>query len=240
MSDHALVRPEVVVAVSDLLQERRWHGHCLLLRHIEAPTPPTPGQLHMKRNSIWHSLRLVIASLGLTACAADTVTAPRISNEANQNLVSGLVGGLFKKNALTRKTALSKDITVTAVIGKDGGRLSIPAAGFELTIPKNAVKTNTTFTVTAIKGKLVAYEFGPHGLTFQKNLEAKQDLSGTEYRLVSGLLKPLVAGYFLQRSDLDQGNAVALVLEVIKGLTVPLTQTFSFDIEHFSGYVVAW
>lgn len=194
----------------------------------------------MMRKSLWHSLRLVIASLGLTACAADSVTAPRISNEANQNLVSGLVGGLVKKNALTRKTALSKDITVTAVIGKNGGKLAIPAAGFELTIPKNAVKSNTTFTVTAIKGKLVAYEFGPHGLKFENDLAAKQDLSVTEYRLVGGLLKPLVAGYFLQRSDLDQGNAVALVLEVIKGLTIPLTQQFSFDIEHFSGYVVAW
>ena len=192
----------------------------------------------MQRKSLWHSIRLAFASLGLVACAADPVTAPKISAEANPGLVSDLLGGLLSKDVLTRKQQLSKDITVSAVIDKSGGRLTIPAAGFELVIPPNAVKKPTTFTVTALKGKLVAYEFGPHGTTFPKSLQAKQDLSGTDWNLLA--LRPLSAGYFQDRDDLNLRNATALVSEVIKGLTIPLTRQFSWQIEHFSGYVVAW
>ena len=192
----------------------------------------------MKRKSLWHSIRLAFASLGLVACAADPVTAPKISAEANPGLVSDLLGGLFSKDVLTRKQELTKDITVTAVIGSNGGRLAIPAAGFELVVPRYAVKKSTRFTVTAIKGKLVAYEFGPHGTNFPRSLQAKQDLSVTDWNLLS--LRPLTAGYFADRSDLNLQRATALVSEIIRGLTIPLTKQFNFPIDHFSGYVVAW
>ena len=192
----------------------------------------------MKRKSLWHSIRLAFASLGLVACAADPVTAPKISADANPGLVSDLLGGLFRKDVLTRKQELTKDITVTAVIGSNGGRLAIPAAGFELVVPRYAVKKSTRFTVTAIKGKLVAYEFGPHGTNFPRSLQAKQDLSVTDWNLLS--LRPLTAGYFADRSDLNLQRATALVSEIIRGLTIPLTKQFNFPIDHFSGYVVAW
>jgi hypothetical protein len=192
----------------------------------------------MKRFSAWHSLKVLISSLALAACGAETITAPKIATEASPGLVSGLLGGLVPKDALTRTQALPRDITVSAVIGSEGGTLSIPAAGFQLTIPRNAVTGPTHFTVTALKGKLVAYEFGPHGIQFKKSLQARQDLDATEWRLLA--LKPLIAGYFLDKSDLDQRGATALVAEVIKGITVPLTKQFSFQIDHFSGYIVAW
>lgn len=192
----------------------------------------------MQRKSLWHSIRLAFASLGLVACAADPVTAPKISSEANAGLVTDLTGGLLKKDVLTRKTPLAKDITVSATIGSTGGRLSIPAAGFELVIPPNAVKKSTKFTVTAIAGTLVAYEFGPHGTTFPRALQASQDLTVTNWNPLS--IRTLVAGYFADRSHLSLSRATALVSEVITGVTVPLTKRFSWDIEHFSGYVVAW
>jgi hypothetical protein len=192
----------------------------------------------MKRISLWQSLRLVLASLALAACGTEAVTAPKLPTDANPGLISDLLGGLLSKDALTRKQPLAKDIKVSAVIGAAGGRLSIPAAGFELTVPPNAVKSPTKFTVTALKGSIVAYEFGPHGIVFARSLQARQDLSVTTWRLLN--LKPLVAGYFLERSDLNQKGATALVAEVIQGLTIPLTKQFNWPIDHFSGYVVAW
>ncbi len=192
----------------------------------------------MKHLKIWRSFLLALATIGVAACGTDSPTAPKLQNDASTGLVSDLLGGLFKKEALTRKTALTKDITVSAVIGKAGGRLTIPAAGFEVTVPAGAVTSNTVFTVTAIRGTLVAYEFGPHGQKFRASLKASQDLSGTNWRPLS--LKPLIAGYFLERAHLDQVNAIALVSEVIKGLTIPLTKQFNWQIDHFSGYVVAW
>lgn len=192
----------------------------------------------MKHLKIWRSLLLALATIGVAGCGTDSPTAPKLQNDASPGLITDLVGGLVKKSALTRKTALTKDITVSATIGKAGGKLTIPAAGFELTVPAGAVKTNTVFTVTAVQGTLVAYEFGPHGLKFGVGLKARQDLSGTNWQPLS--LKPLIAGYFLERSQLDQLNAVALVSELISGVTTPLTKQFNWNIGHFSGYVVAW
>ena len=192
----------------------------------------------MQRKSLWQSIRLAFVSLGLVACAADPITAPKISADANPGLVSDLLGGLLKKQVLTRKTALAKDITVSATIGSAGGRLSIPEAGFELVVPPNAVKKSTKFTVTAIKGNLVAYEFGPHGTTFPRSLQAKQNLQGTSYQPLN--LRPLQAAYFADRSQLSLSDATALVSELIGGVTSLLTKQFSWQIEHFSGYVVAW
>jgi hypothetical protein len=192
----------------------------------------------MKQFKIWRSFLLGLATFGFGGCSADAPTAPRLPEAGSAGLITDLVGTLVSKDALTRKTALTQDITVSAVIGKSGGILRIPAAGFELTVPEGAVTSPTAFTVTAIQGNLVAYEFGPHGLKFRVPLKARQDLSGTNWRPIN--LKPLVAGYFLERADLDEGDAKALVSEVIEGLTIPLDKQFNWQIQHFSGYVVAW
>jgi len=192
----------------------------------------------MKQINPWRSLLAFVASLGLAACATDSPTAPKLAGEADKALVSELVGGLVSKDALTWKNPLAEDIKVSAVIGKEGGSLSIPAAGFYLTIPEGAVQEPTDFTVTALKGKLVAYEFGPHGITFKKGLQARQDLGPTDWRLLQ--LRPLVAGYFPDEAHLDYAAKTALLSEVITGVTTPLTKQFNFSIEHFSGYVVAW
>lgn len=192
----------------------------------------------MKRFNPWRSLLAVAALLGLAACATDSPTAPKLTGEADKGLVSELIGGLVSKDVLTWKNPLADDIKVSAVIGKEGGSLSIPDAGFYLTIPEGAVQEPTTFTVTALKGKLVAYEFGPHGITFRKALQARQDLTPTDWRLLQ--LRPLVAGYFADNAHLDYSAKTALLSEVINGVTLPLTKQFKFSIEHFSGYIVAW
>jgi hypothetical protein len=192
----------------------------------------------MQRSSIWQSIRLAFVALGLMACAADPLTAPKLPTEANAGVIADLVGGLLKKDVLTRQKALPRDLTVAAEIGIAGGRLSIPAAGFELIVPPNAVRKPTRFTVTAVAGNLVAYEFGPHGTVFPTSLRAKQDLSVTNWNPLS--VRPLTAGYFQDRGALNHQYATALVSEVIEGLTMPLFRQFVWPIDHFSGYVVAW
>ena len=193
----------------------------------------------LKRLRIWRSLVLALSAIGIAGCSADSLTAPKYQADPAPALVSDLLGTLVKKNVLERTKPLAMDITVSAVITPEkGGTLSIPAAGFALTVPAGAVRTKTTFTVTAIKGSLVAYEFGPHGTKFLKSLQARQDLRPTEWGLLN--LRSLVAGYFVDRSALDLTNATALVSEVLSGTISPLTQQFTFKIDHFSGYVVAW
>ena len=193
----------------------------------------------MRHFRIWRSFLLTLSAIGVSGCAADAPTAPRFQGaEASPGLVSDLAGGLVSKNVLERTKPLSRDVTASAVIGREGGTLSIPAAGFHLTIPPGAVTSNTKFTVTAIKGSLVAYEFWPHGTQFERGLIARQDLAGTEWQGLE--VRPLVAGYFAERSALDLSNATAVVTEVIAGVISPLSKQFTFGIDHFSGYVVAW
>ena len=192
----------------------------------------------MKRLRIWRSLVLALSAIGIAGCSADSLTAPKYQADAAPELVGDLLGNLVTKNVLKRSAPLAKDITVSATIGEKGGTLSIPAAGFQLTVPAGAVKARTRFTVTALQGSLVAYEFGPHGTTFPKSLSARQDLAVTEWQVLE--LRPLVAGYFAEKSQLNQGSATALVSEVLSGVISPLSKQFTFRIDHFSGYVVAW
>jgi hypothetical protein len=187
---------------------------------------------------IWRSIRLGLAALGLAGCAADSSLGPKVPDGAAPGLLGDVLGSLVRKDVLTRRTPLARDIEVSAVIGRSGGRLAIPAAGIEVIVPPRAVTSNTRFTLRAIAGTLVAYEFEPHGIRFRVPLVAKQDLGKTNHRLLS--LRPLTAGYFAERSQLDLGNATALVSEVIQGLLVPLTGQFAWPIEHFSGYIVAY
>lgn len=193
----------------------------------------------MKHHRIFRTLLLALAAIGLAGCAADSLMAPpKVQADASAELAGDLPGGLLTKNVLERKTALTRDITVSAIIGDKGGTLSIPAAGFTVTIPAGAVRAPTKFTVTALKGSLVAYEFGPHGITFARSLSARQDLLVTQWSVFEP--RPLVAGYFADRSALDLNNATALVSELLVGVVAPLSQQFTFKIDHFSGYVVAW
>jgi hypothetical protein len=183
--------------------------------------------------TIWRTLRLALATLGLGACTADSTMAPPPPAAR-----PALLADLFAKEPLERRTALANDVTVSAWIGKEGGRIALPDQGFTLIVPRYAVSERTRFVVTAIAGTMVAYEFEPHGTRFRVPLVARQDLSTTKYRL--RLLEPLTAGYFADRSQLLQLDGTVLLDELIEGVTSPLTDTFRWPIEHFSGYIVAW
>lgn len=147
--------------------------------------------------------------------------------------------GLLPVRGLTRATPLATDISVSAVIDKKGGTLSIPEAGLTLVVPPGAVSSRTTFVATALAGKLVAYEFEPHGTTFAVPLQFSQDLKKTS--LLGVLSAPLLQGaYFPSSSLLDQKYERALVTEVIPATTDLLRGRVGFPIKHFSGYLVSW
>jgi hypothetical protein len=141
---------------------------------------------------------------------------------------------------VTRSTALAKDISVSAVIGKNGGTLSIPDAGLTLVVPPGAVKSNTTFTATALAGRLVAYEFEPHGTTFAVPLQFSQDLTKTN--LLGSLTGSLLmkGAYFSSKDNLNTTLGIGLVNELVPATTDLLSRRVRFPINHFSGYLVSW
>jgi hypothetical protein len=211
-------------------------------RHNDHDHHKSTGDLHpMKRRFFSRLVAAALASAVFGGCAneitAPTADQPTVAPDANPGLITDLLK-LVALPALTRKTALATDVTASAVIGANGGTITIPIAGFTLVVPPKAVSQNTTFKVTAIKGKMVAYEFEPHGTTFPVALQATQDLRVTNWLGLN--LLPMKVGYFADRSQLDTTNNVGLVSEVVNVVLNLLKSSASFNIKHFSGYMISW
>ncbi len=176
----------------------------------------------------------------LTACSVDSTSLP---SAPGATLSRAPVRGMARATTVTktlvsgaqRISGLPSSITVTQVIGVDGGTLSIPQAGVTVTVPAGALTATTLISMTARAGKVISYDFAPHGTTFAKPLVFTQMLSGTN---VSPLLAPVLQlGYYADQSDLtDLGAAVT---ELSAGSFNLLTGSFTASIWHFSGYMVA-
>ena len=177
------------------------------------------------------------------AAPASQMAAPTNSGPS-ESLLGGLLGGtvgtltntlgLTSANGILRNDPLPYPITVSKTIGRAGGVLSIPAAGVTVVVPAGALDGDTQITMTARAGLLLAYDFEPHGVTFNVPLVFNQNLNGTN----AGLLSPLglKLAYYSDPSLL--GKTTALVSELITGVTSLLTRTFTAPIKHFSGYVI--
>lgn len=185
--------------------------------------------------------RASVLALGLvlaTGCSSEHATAPVARPSAQSadllGTVESTVDALHLVTGLRRTTPLVEPITVAKRIDARGGALIIPEAGVSVIVPPGALEEPTTITMTARAGYLVAYDFSPHGITFDRPLVFTQKLSGTNATILSAQLLQL--GYYEDPSLL--GEVTATVSELIDGLTNLFTWTFSAPIKHFSGYLV--
>lgn len=179
-----------------------------------------------------------VAPLGPTAPAP---TAPAIApDSASRSLLGGLFGGSQSTtttvNALQRTKPLSAPITVSARIGILGGVLAIPQTGLTVVVPPLAVFSTTNFSVTALAGSAVAYQFAPHGIHFLTPLVVTQSLANTQS---AGLLDALSLGYFQSTDDITNGGLLANVTELLSVQLDLLHLTAISTIWHFSGYIFA-
>jgi hypothetical protein len=202
------------------------------LRHL--PRPLTSARLAL--------LGGAIALTVLGACA-DGPTAPAAPLQPTAQPSAGLLGDLLGTTTttlatvLTRSTPLSAPVSVAAVIGSEGGRLTVPGTGLTLTVPAGAVRTPTRFTITAPAGRGIWYEFGPSGARFDVPLVVTQELPLT---LLSGLLgsTKIDAVYFADGTQ-NESTGTAVAKEVLP-ITLNATGTrATFKVTHFSGYMVS-
>ena len=193
---------------------------------------------------------LAAATLTTSACAGDSITAPVAATEhaaPSHGLIgtlTGTVGGVLSGtlNTLNLVTGLqwSRPVTqetATKVIGPSGGSFSIPG-GIKVTVPKGAVSSNTTFSVTRLPGNIVAYDFQPHGTKFAVPLVIEH--STKQFNLLQLLLARNVrAAYFPNPSLLNQGAGTAVVSEFRPTSLTLDKSTVKFTVDHFSGYMVS-
>lgn len=142
---------------------------------------------------------------------------------------------------LKRLAPLDSNISVTAVIGPEGGAIKINEAGGKIDVPAGALSAPTTITMTALAGSNVAYEFQPHGLSFAKPVKIQQDLRSTWASVYPQLLGMAHGGYYdrsLDSSFVDPGKTVAVLKEHELGYLESNATQLKFYINHFSGYLV--
>jgi hypothetical protein len=137
----------------------------------------------MSSHRAFHRLALAASAIVLLACGDFTrSTSPALSQAKLVAVRSSfsLVAGGSKARAVRWGPGHSRvEQTASAVIGPDGGTLSLPGSDFTMNIPSGALSAPTTITVVAKSGSHVAYEMLPHGLQFLKPVTATQGLQNT-------------------------------------------------------------
>lgn len=187
-----------------------------------------------------------VAALVFTTACSDSLTAPTQSPNVTRSngllstlggVVGDLVNTLIPVKALTRNVAVTTNITRSVKFTKAGGTIAIPELGLSVDVPMGAIPSDTmTITVTAQQGKMIAYDFQPHGTKFLKPLTFRQDLAGTSWGTT--LLGTLNGGYFKSTTQLDPARNTALLDELLPAIIL-LNRQVTFNINHFSGYMVS-
>jgi hypothetical protein len=184
----------------------------------------------------------------LAGCRDSIAPAPVAPRDAGQPeallglripIIDNLLGTGDTVVVLQRATPLPANITTTKIIGSGGGTLSVPEAGLTVTVPAGAVSYPTAFTVTALAGRPVAYEFGPHGAKFAKPLTMTQDLRVTYLNEASLRYMHFHAGYFSSQTNLIDFLLRAVVSELLPATVSADDMVVRFNVSHFSGYLVA-
>ena len=171
----------------------------------------------------------------------DTSTSPVADSElapVSDPNFSG-ISAPTKVHVMSRQEVLSADLTASAVIGPKGGELRLKEAGLRLIVPKGAVSAPTTFSVTAIAGSMVAYEFQPHGATFAVPLIIQQTVFNSGPESANPNTYNFEAGHFLSRADLDGTAEIGVVNEMLPTRIESGKGKITFSVTHFSGYLLA-
>ena len=177
-------------------------------------------------------------SIGPATGASLAANRPDALLGLNIPLIDNLLGG-DTVVVLQRLTPLPSSITVGKVIGSEGGTISVPGAGLTVSVPAGAVVLPTAFSVTALAGRPVAYEFGPHGAKFAKPLTMTQDLRVAYPSSSAVQYLHFHAGYFSATTSLIDNLLRAVVSELLPASTDAANMVVRFNVSHFSGYLVA-
>jgi hypothetical protein len=177
----------------------------------------------------------VLAVATLAACGPDSTQPSGLITTGGPSL--DMSDPPMVVDVLQRSEPLVHNFAAGAVIGRAGGVIRIPEAGFTMTFPANAVRVPTPITVVAVPGTAVAYLFQPHGLVFQKAPTIMQDLRGTAAFADPAILGQLEGAYFPEAGLLD--GLTAIVRETRPTAVDVTGSRVRFDVQHFSGYTLS-
>lgn len=134
------------------------------------------------------------------------------------------------------------DQRVSAVIGAEGGTLSLPGADFSMTIPAGALMEPTAITIVAKGGPHVVYDMFPHGLKFLQPVTAVQGLSTTAIYRTPGA-KLVRSAYLPEGKEQIRRDDFASPSELLRAKTYfygdqPIAESQEWILNHFSRYIL--
>ena len=178
-----------------------------------------------------------VAMTTFAAACADAPSAPRQdAKQPGDAPAFAMLSAPATASVLTRLTPLSRPVQASAVIGSEGGTLSLPTTGLTLRVPAGAVNRPTTFTVSAPAGDGVWYDFGPSGAKFAQPLVITQDLRSAN---LSGVTRSAMEGAYFTDGTRSETSKTAKVTEVLPVTFNGTGTALSFKVTHFSGYMVS-
>jgi hypothetical protein len=211
----------------------------------------------MIRSRFVRSLVVAFTAFGLISCA-EAPTAPKAPVDAQNGLLSGLVGGLLQPvtsivGFVADATGLtvhavkwdadqpSVSYSVTATVQPWGSTVSIPQTDLTVVFPYGAVSQPTTITITS-DPNYVAYSMYPHGLKFARPVTVTQRLRNTA--VYGQPLSGKLFGAYTNDDLIDLGQLLhALEIELSTTIFAPntnnLPETEVWIINHFSRYMLA-
>jgi hypothetical protein len=202
--------------------------------------------MHMKAQWVKLGGAALILGSALVACNSDRTTGVGPATVALKRMKAPPPPAGTQPETVTvvrRRVPLPADVTKGVWIGAGGGQVEIKEAGVKLVVPKGAVASDTYFTITALKGDLIAYDFGPSGSTFY-TVPLRVEQEKALLILPTTATHVPTAGYWQDHADLYNESTVGVLAE-----TRPVTEEYDalavdgkklvFSVEHFSGYLIA-
>ena len=180
---------------------------------------------------------LLCVAVLATACADQVPTSATSRPSLDHELLTSEPLGV---RVATRVAPIRDGVRTSAWIGPRGGSLILLEAGLLVVVPRGAVTTNTLFSVRALPGSMIAYEFEPHGATFAQPVRIQQLFGGAHGVDVSNGVRSFEGAYFSDAAQLDQAAGQALVSEILPATLDPAGRHYVFfNVHHFSGYLLA-
>jgi hypothetical protein len=203
------------------------------------PEKPTNGDRSMSK---WFGARVLAAvavtALVAAACSDGMPTGLQSTRTSANGLLSSTTSSLTSLLVapVNRTTPLPADVVWSFTAGPGGAVSSNSSVGLTVTIPSGALSSPTTITVTALAGAPVAYQFEPH-LVFNKKVTLRQSLQGTSAGLLNQLL--LKGAHFATDGLVVSPSGLVAVTEIVPAVVNILNRSVSFDVQHFTGWLVA-
>ena len=139
------------------------------------------------------------------------------------------------------------ELSVSGVIGPEGGSLAIPDAQFMIYFPKDALQKPTAITITSKESPWITYDMYPHGTIFRKPVFVLQGLENTTIFGTPAACSAYGA-YLPTDNEVIGADDTASATETTMSYTVtgfadwvelPSPQTSIWIINHFSRYMLA-